>query len=632
MANEEWNEIGKRWKEDPWLDEEELATCAKADLAEPFRGPVPTQLVSNGEFSPVPQTETQRRIEDRIRATTAEAADRLGVGRRRFLQTSGAMAASFLAMNEAFGAQFFTVAAAEVYEKAAYDKNALPKDVFILDDQLHVVRSSAVVPVAPVLRAYAQGPTSKFPVNPLNPTMMPDETGNPWTILNPALVGRPVGPENFQLIQFIKDVWLDSQTHVGVISNAPTVGGAPFELRNVEEAQQGMLVSASQGAAARKFINEVAGSQRCLLHGHLFLGKGNLHWMEYQIENNQPDSWKGYNIALAAKADTNPETLMGSWRHDDEKVAYPTWELISKYAKKMKATRPGLHNICVHKGLAPGLPPRPENGHPGDLPKVARDFPNLNFITYHSAYMPVFAGETHVALQKGKLREGVPDIEHTTLYAQLVKDLPNCYAEIGATFGMMVITFPTVCAHVLGQLLKYLGEDRILWGSDSVWWGSPQWQLEAFWRFQIPETIRQKYGYPQLTEKAKRKILGLNASRIFGISPDVRRYRAMPKDYEKKMSPDLLRLWDYPQTVADFPPQPGTVNAPKGAGGPPGGPGGPPGAPGGPAPGKGAAGPGGAPAGKGAAAPQIDDLGKMKAAYEELGPAPSNTRYGWIKR
>jgi len=80
-----------------------------------------------------------------------------------------------------------------------------------------------------------------------------------------------------------------------------------------------------------------------------------------------------------------------------------------------------------------------------------------------------------------------------------------------------VITFPTVCAHLLGQGLRFFGEDRIVFGSDSVWYGAPQWQIEALWRFQIPEQLRKKYAYPELTERAKRKIFGLNNARLYGI-------------------------------------------------------------------------------------------------------------------
>jgi hypothetical protein len=100
--------------------------------------------------------------------------------------------------------------------------------------------------------------------------------------------------------------------------------------------------------------------------------------------------------------------------------------------------------------------------------------------------------------------------------------------------------------------MKFVGEDRIVFGSDSVWYGSPQWQIEAFWRFQIPEAMRQKWGYPELTERAKRKILGLNSARLYGIqATDTAAYKPVPKDYESRMSGELKTLLEFGQLRAD---------------------------------------------------------------------------------
>src|SRR5262245_22798136 len=151
-----------------------------------------------------------------------------------------------------------------------------------------------------------------------------------------------------------------------------------------------------------------------------------------------------------------------------------------------------------------------------------------------------------------KLKFGVPNIAWTTEYANLVKDHPNCYAEIGTTWASSIVTFPTVAAHIMGQLMKFMGEDRILFGSDSVWYGSPQWQIEALWRFQIPDTLREKYGYPELTERAKRKILGLTSAKLYGIQAlDTGSYKPVPKDYPSRMSSDLKTLLEFGQLKAD---------------------------------------------------------------------------------
>jgi len=70
---------------------------------------------------------------------------------------------------------------------------------------------------------------------------------------------------------------------------------------------------------------------------------------------------------------------------------------------------------------------------------------------------------------------------------------------------------------LIGQQLYYMGSEHIVFGSDSLWYGGPQWQIEALWRFQIPERIQEKWHYPALTEWDKRNILGLNSARLYGL-------------------------------------------------------------------------------------------------------------------
>ncbi len=290
---------------------------------------------------------------------------------------------------------------------------------------------------------------------------MKDEHGETWGVWNRALVGLPNAPENFLITQFIKDVFLDSQVNVGLLSNVPAgvvdPPGAKTP-RNIKEAQAGEILTSAQTAAARDFVNGVSGSQRMLAHALLYVGKGNLDYIRQQAEELKPDSWKGYNIGTSAKVDTDPNSLMKQWRHDDEAVAYPTFELIQSLYEKNKASKPGQNNICVHKGLIDSKERRPEIGHPADLPKAARDWPKLNFITYHACIQPAFfLGDSLAEVRGGKLREGVPDISWTTEYAVLCRDLPNTYAEIGTTWASAIVTFPTVAAHLMGQLLKFFG-------------------------------------------------------------------------------------------------------------------------------------------------------------------------------
>ncbi len=572
-------------EEDAWLSDDQLTQCSRADEAGTFDSPVPTQVVSNGEYMPQPQSEKQKQVEARIEELASSVSKKLGISRRRFLMGSGGMAASFLAMNEVFG-RFFNVTQAEMVEPSVFAANGIPSNLFVFDDQLHVVRESRELGSG--LRAIAQGPTTPgHSANPFNSEGLPDERGETWRPWNPALTGMDFEPEMFHLVQFIKDVYLDSQVTVGLLSNvtASIISVGPEERRppkNIEESFSGEILTAAQTVGVRNFVNEIAGSTRLLAHGLLYTGVGNLDFVQYQIEEYQPDSWKGYTISYAAKVDEDPESLMRRWRLDDEQVAYPTYELISRNQERLKATRPGFGNICVHKGLAPNEQATPEIGHPADIPKAARDWPNLNFIIYHACIRPrFFMYESLREVESGALRNGVPDISWTTEFALLAADLPNVYAELGTTWASTVITFPTVAAHLLGQLLKFLGEDRVVFGSDSVWYGSPQWQIEALWRFEIPRDMQEKYGYPELTETAKRKILGLNSARLYELQSTATvqpggDYRPVPRDYPSRIPDELKTLMESPGFRAD-------------------------------------------------------NLSRMKVEYLAQGPEPRHTRFGWIR-
>jgi predicted TIM-barrel fold metal-dependent hydrolase len=312
----------------------------------------------------------------------------------------------------------------------------------------------------------------------------------------------------------------------------PDGSGGTRPPKNVFESEAAEGLTAAQTMAARNFINRVAGSQRAMGHGQLYTGIGNLDYMRYQIEDLKPDTWKGYNIATAAKVDFDANSDMRRWRLDDEAVAYPTYDLIRSYATPERMRRyPGFRTLCVHKGLSTNAGREPELGHPMDIPKAATDYPDFNFVIYNACIRPGFwvlnaltdirsgrlrngPGEFDVGVG---LRDGVPDILWSTEFAYISRPFRNVYAEIGTTFASCVITFPTVCAHLFGQWMKIMGEDRILFGSDSVHYRSPQWQIEALWRFEIPEQIRKDWGYPPLSKGAKRKILGLNAARLYKV-------------------------------------------------------------------------------------------------------------------
>ena len=92
----------------------------------------------------------------------------------------------------------------------------------------------------------------------------------------------------------------------------------------------------------------------------------------------------------------------------------------------------------------------------------------------------------------------------------------NVYAELGSTWRAVMGDLDQA-AHLLGKLLLAVGDDNILWGTDSIWYGTPQDQIAMFKAFQITPEFQERFGYPELTDERKAKILGRNAARLFGI-------------------------------------------------------------------------------------------------------------------
>jgi predicted TIM-barrel fold metal-dependent hydrolase len=564
-------------EEDSWLTDEQMRRVAPAE-SEPFHSPVPTRMVSNGEYMPHPQTEQQRHVEHRIQELADEAAKRLGTSRRAFLAGTGGMAAAFLAMNEVYGRKYFNVRPVDMYETAAYEENGVPEDVFVFDDQTHIVRSSMNGPNG--LRALAQGPGpvstgAGYTSNPFNGTggnpAGVDELGNPWTDWNPAQLGPSFPPNSgpattalgeFHLGQYINRMYLQAQTSISIISNAnialftPPGGGVPGPADSITESLVSEILTGYQTSQCRDFINALAGSRRAFAHSQIYPGLGNLQdpafgdYTQWQVEYCKPDSWKGYCVAEAASA--FPGAEFTRWRLDDEAIAYPTYAVINAN-RHMLREHPGFFNICIHKGLSasgsqPGGPNNtPDYGNPDDLVKACSDWPQFNFIIYHSCIRPSFwvlqslqdieneAGAMPPTTLTDSDGHTVPNIRWSTQFAQIAGGkyvagaeptstspsspvrLRNLYAELGTTMASMIVTFPTVWSHLIGQLMYYMGSDHIVFGSDSLWYGGPQWQIEALWRYQIPDELAEQYNYPQLTEHAKRKILGLNSARHYGL-------------------------------------------------------------------------------------------------------------------
>jgi len=471
-----------------WLSKEELKHLAPAEKAP--ESPVPTRIVSNGEFNPLPQTDQQKRVEARIAELGDAHAKQAGMGRRQFLKTASGMAAAFVAMNEVYG-PIFSVAHAEVADAdAAAERAAALAQQFVFDNQLHFVRDDYENEGLLGLGQFAS---------------------EHW---NPAMLDE-VGLElyRYKFENFIKEVYLDSDTKVGLLS------GASFDDPNM------WILSNDQMAKTRELVNRVAGSRRLLCHSVISPGQdGWLDAVDHAIEVLQPDSWKGYTVGDPLDISDYP------WRLDDEELMYPFYE---------KAVNAGINTICIHKGLLPldyekSMPDIWEYAKVDDLPRVAKDWPNINFVIYHAAFRP-FLESPDVA---------AAEFERTG-YIQWASDLAaipekhgvdNVYAEVGTSFANCAVTSPRLAAGLMGTLIKGMGVDKVIWGTDSVWYGSPQWQIEALRRLEIPEDMQQKHGFAPLGPAdgaVKNAIFGQNAAPLYNLDENQFSESLQPDAVEK---------------------------------------------------------------------------------------------------
>ncbi|MGH9600910.1 MAG: amidohydrolase family protein [Terriglobales bacterium] len=448
--------------------------------------PVPTQVVSNEEYFPLPQTRQQQAVEHRALELADRNSKRLGMSRRQFLQTSCGMAVSFAAMNSVFG-EFFTVNAAELLEPAAAQEKKTK--FFIFDVQTHHVGTGQQIPSASKeLLDFVLGLRKSLGA------------------ADPALSGREVKIEDLQLENFIKELFLDSETDVVALSALPTATEA------------GAVLPPHVIAHSRKVVNELADSRRLVSHG-LFspdLSARNLEWMQEQAERLKIDAWKGY---------TGQPMVEGAqgWWLDDEKRTYPALE----YSRKMK-----IKNICLHKGL-PLFFHEAEYYSPADVVKASKDFPDLNFLLYHSGFKSL--QDVKPAVDSGlKQTSYIPWVSDLCDWRRKNLHMTNVYMELGSTFALMTVTSPLLCAHVLGMILDAFGADHVLWGTDSIFWGSPQWQIEAFRRLQMPDELIKRFGYAPLTDEVKAKVFGRNAARVYGVDIGKRR-KAIPSDYLERL-------------------------------------------------------------------------------------------------
>lgn len=517
--------------------------AAKKSAPDDHRPLLPLNLGvrSNGEFLHLPD-DRERLIEKLVLERAADHARRVGMDRRRFLASWAGMATTLAVINLVSGCgdggsgrdELTDVECDQDGARALLDPHE--RFPFIMDVQTHHVD---------------------------NADDWREEGFPPWqetnqlyrTFFNLAFSGSCPGAANripcLGLDDFTNLVFGQSDTSVAVLSTFPALT-CEQALRLGYDVDQGLcgdFLPTPAIAHTRDTINERAGSTRCISHAAVipnapsWLSAAERDWwlqeqmraMETAVREHGIRAWKCYTPFGALPLDrvrnrtfaeiigpvlTNQLTGEGWFLDDEPGIAFIE-----------KARDLGAKVINAHKGI-----PLPsfDSVHTSarDIGIVARRYPDVTFVVYHSAIN--FGGTSIISVvpegpydpadwSPSDDPPGINSLIHSCqINGITAENNRNVVAELGGP-GARAISNPIEGTHIFGKLLKYIGEDNIVWGTDAIWGGSPQGLIEGFVRFRMNAAIAEQYGYPDLTDERKAKILGLNAARIYEVDVAERR-------------------------------------------------------------------------------------------------------------
>ncbi len=472
--------------------------------------PLPVKLgpVSNGEFLPLPHTPFVREVVRRTRLLADENARRLGVSRRQFLNgITGAATALFVlgacssekakSKGRAPGGGFGVTTTSTIDRDSALEQ--LGGAEFIFDVQTHYVN-------------YDRAP----------------QLGD-WTAIFPG-AGCPEGVEAgsskacFTADAYFREMFVRSDTSMAILSALPTPGMTGL--------------SSDDMVYAIDVASRIGCSGRVLMHGGAYPQRGPigpaLAGMTATRERYDIVAWKIYTMVP-----TDAHFYL-----DDHDKRRP--QIGQRFIDHVRDIGPPI--ICTHKGISSIVGATPELADPSDIGPAAKRNPDVSFVVYHSGFEPG-SGGVGAYDDDDPAPQGVDRLIRSLRRAGVTPN-SNVYAELGGTWWY-VMRNPTQAAHVLGKLLKYVGEDRVLWGTDSIWFGTPQDQIQAMRTFRISEALQEAHGYPGLTRAIKAGIFGLNAAALYRIEPRADRCEPDPSEIEK-IRATLPPAQTYgPQTVAE---------------------------------------------------------------------------------
>jgi hypothetical protein len=442
--------------------------------------PIKLGPVSNGEFLPQPLGPTVTEALRLARQQCDRAARRLRIDRREFLKTATASAITLFFLDRMSAHAAATVGGRyHIPPEALWEPEAAAARLhgreFIMDVQGHLLE-------------YDLNPASRG--------------RRFWGDQFPQINCGDDDPRAcFSMTHFMEEMFLRSDTSMAVVSALPIhPAGSPLPIEVMDE--------------TRRVALGLTRDDRILLHAQVLPQVGGidatLEEMERTVAQYPIAGWKTFTHFR------DPATGHYYWLDDHEQGVPAVGRRFIE-----KSLELGIDIICVHKGLSGGV----RFGSPVDIGRVARDYPEMNFVVYHCGF--------EVSIQEGAYTEASRDRGVNRFISSLLDNgvMPgsNVYGELGSTWWYLMRT-PNQAAHFLGKLLTHLGEDRILWGTDSIFYGSPQDQIEAMRAFAITASFQEEFGYPALTAEAKLKIFGLNAAELYGVEPNKRWWGFSPDD------------------------------------------------------------------------------------------------------
>jgi len=477
--------------------------------------PLDVLPASNGEFVPPAPTPEQKAVMELQNEGIEYWRRKFNMSRRDFVRTAAAMAIGFWALETVTvkGARAHntdTTAASDL----EWDDEDFMSDFwlgnkpgeFIFDVQSHHVESDGMWRVTnPGFEAFFAAIWSQ--AGPLG--------GRPEVREDGSIRGFGAGEidpiENLSRFHYMKELFLDSATTMTVLSAVPAAPDITQPL------------PMDRAVLTAETVNNLAGSPRTVLHAFVMPNRGSagstasllgqepvFMQREFEIMEQRAAQWKGLIRGWKTYPAWGDIPYASGWFFDDELVGQRFIDHVRDVAVRYGVPP----NIATHKGFAlPAFDQRAAS--PRDIGPAASRNPDVNFIVYHSGYdgggMGAYPGDAHVSSADRSVDSFVKSLRENSWSATSARatvegfgtvpgvrwaNVRNVYAEIGSTWRSNMSAPRN--AHLLGKLINHVGPKRIAWGTDSLWFGSPQSEIAALrvTRHEQAPEVWDSYGLP----------------------------------------------------------------------------------------------------------------------------------------